>query len=177
MRRLFVYISTACLIVVVLYQRGVATQIDTVKELAPGVYFHEGDLRGRGHCNNGWVVFRDYVLVLDANFPSGAREIIPKIRAQTDKPIRFAFDTHHHGDHAYGNQVWAEQYDGAVGDVFAVQDKIASGVLAAIEPQLYAAENAFSQRRPPESIDAWGHAMRAMAHVAQRQRDARSEFP
>jgi glyoxylase-like metal-dependent hydrolase (beta-lactamase superfamily II) len=52
------------------------------------------------------------VLVIDGNYPSGAREIIPKIRALTDKPIRFAFDTHHHGDHAYGNQVWVE--NGAV---------------------------------------------------------------
>ena len=112
MKRVLVYLVTTCLILVVLYQRGAATQINTVKELAPGVYFHEGDLKGRGHCNNGWVVFRDYVLVLDANFPSGAREIIPKIRAQTDKPIRFAFDTHHHGDHAYGNQVWID--NGAV---------------------------------------------------------------
>jgi cyclase len=74
----------------------------------PGVYFHEGDLRGKGHCNNGWVIFDDYVLVLDANFPSGAQEIIPKIKAQTSKPIRFAFDTHHHGDHAYGNQIWVD---------------------------------------------------------------------
>src|SRR5918999_2018575 len=95
-----------------LHQRQVATQINTVKELAPGVYFHEGDLRGKGHCNNGWVIFNDYVLVLDANFPSGAREIIPKIKAQTSKPIRFAFDTHHHGDHAYANQVWID--NGAV---------------------------------------------------------------
>jgi cyclase len=84
-------------------------QVNEVKKLAPDVYFHEGDIKGKGHCNNGWVVFEDYVLVVDANFPSGAREIIPKIRALTDKPIRFAFDTHHHGDHAYGNQVWVEQ--------------------------------------------------------------------
>ena len=76
------------------------------------MYFHEGDLRGKGHCNNGWVIFEDYVLVLDANFPSGAQEIIPKIKAQTNKPIRFAFDTHHHGDHAYANQVWVD--NGAV---------------------------------------------------------------
>jgi cyclase len=86
-------------------------QINQVQPLAPGVYFHEGDL-GRGHCNNGWVVFDDYVLVIDANFPSGAKELIPKIQAVTDKPIRFAFDTHHHGDHAYGNLVWVE--NGAV---------------------------------------------------------------
>ena len=82
--------------------------VNQVREVAPGVYFHEGDLHGHGHCNNGFIVFDDYVLVVDANFPSGAQEIIPKIRAVTDKPIRFAFDTHHHGDHAYGNQIWAD---------------------------------------------------------------------
>ena len=112
MKRLAVYIAVTFAIAFVLYQRDAATQIDTVKELAPGVYFHEGDLRGKGHCNNGWVIFKDFVLVLDANFPSGARDIIPKIKAQTDKPIRFAFDTHHHGDHAYANQVWID--NGAV---------------------------------------------------------------
>src|SRR5438874_12904780 len=83
-------------------------EVNKAEELAPGVYFHEGDLKGRGHCNNGWIIFEDYVLVIDGNFPSGAQEIIPKIKAVTDKPIRFAFDTHHHGDHAYGNQVWVD---------------------------------------------------------------------
>jgi len=112
MTRLAVYVLTTCVLIGLLQQRHIAGQINTVKELAPGVYFHEGDLRGKGHCNNGWVIFQDYVLVLDANFPSGAQEILPKIKAQTSKPIRFAFDTHHHGDHAYGNQVWAD--NGAV---------------------------------------------------------------
>lgn len=87
-------------------------EVNKVEKVAEGVYFHEGDIGRKGHCNNGWVIFKDYVLVIDANFPSGALEIIPKIRALTDKPIRFAFDTHHHGDHAYGNQVWVE--NGAV---------------------------------------------------------------
>ena len=85
-----------------------AVDLGQVERMAEGVYFHEGDLEKNGHCNNGWVIFEDYVLVIDANFPSGAQEIIPKIRALTEKPIRFAFDTHHHGDHAYGNQVWVE---------------------------------------------------------------------
>src|SRR5688572_3633690 len=89
-----------------LWMRPVSSEINQVTEVSPGVYFHEGDLHGHGHCNNGWVVFDDYVLVVDANFPSGARLVIPKIEALTKKPIRFAFDTHHHGDHAYGNQVW-----------------------------------------------------------------------
>lgn len=84
-------------------------QVGEARKIAPDVYFHQGDIEGKGHCNNGWVVFEDYVLVIDSNFPSGAKEIIPKIRAITNKPVRFAFDTHHHGDHAYGNQVWVEQ--------------------------------------------------------------------
>ena len=84
-------------------------EVNKAEPIAPGVYFHEGDIGGHGHCNNGWIVFADYVLVIDANFPSGANEILPKIKAITDKPIRFAFDTHHHGDHAYGNQVWVDQ--------------------------------------------------------------------
>ena len=79
-------------------------QVDT---LATDVYFHQGNMAGTP-CNNGWIVFKDYVLVIDANYPSGASEIIPKIRAITDKPIRFAFDTHHHGDHSYGNQIFVD---------------------------------------------------------------------
>src|SRR5687767_11392012 len=97
------------IILCALFAAGVVhAQINQVQKIAPDVYFHEGDLVGKGHCNNGWVIFDDYVLVIDGNFPSGAKEIIPKIKAITDKPIRFAFDTHHHGDHAYGNQVWVE---------------------------------------------------------------------
>lgn len=108
MKRFVLYLLTTCVLIGFVYQRRADSQMNTVKELAPGVFFHEGDIKGRGHCNNGWVVFDDYVLVIDANFPSGAREVISKIKAQTNKPIRFAFDTHHHGDHAYGNQVWAD---------------------------------------------------------------------
>src|SRR5580765_7748183 len=89
-----------------------SAEVNKVQKIAEDVYFHEGDIKGHGHCNNGWIVFEDYVLVIDGNFPSGAREIIPKIKAITDKPIRFAFDTHHHGDHAYGNLTWVE--NGAV---------------------------------------------------------------
>jgi cyclase len=83
-------------------------EVNKAVPVASGVYFHQGDIEHQGHCNNGWIVFQDYVLVVDANFPSGAQAILPKIRALTSKPIRFAFDTHHHGDHAYGNQVMVD---------------------------------------------------------------------
>jgi glyoxylase-like metal-dependent hydrolase (beta-lactamase superfamily II) len=83
--------------------------VNQVATVAPGVYFHEGDVGRKGHCNTGWIVFEDFILVVDANFPSGAEEVLPKIRAISPKPVRFVFDTHHHGDHAYGNEFWRRQ--------------------------------------------------------------------
>ncbi len=85
-----------------------ATSPNQVVEIAPGVYFRHGDLDGHGHCNNGFVVFEKFVLVVDANFPDGAEVCLADIRKVTDKPVRFVFDTHHHGDHAYGNPVWID---------------------------------------------------------------------
>ena len=87
---------------------SVQAQINTVQIVAPGVYFHQGDPRF-GHSNNGWVVLDDYVVVIDANYPSGAKEVMPKVRASSPKPIRFVIDTHHHADHAFGNQLWADE--------------------------------------------------------------------
>jgi len=83
------------------------SKVGVAQEIAPGVFFHEGDIT-KGYSNEGWVEFKRFVLVVDGNFPGGAKEVLAKIRKQTDKPIRFAFDTHHHGDHMYGNQVWAD---------------------------------------------------------------------
>jgi TolB-like protein len=67
-------------------------------------------------------------------------------------------------DVATGNQLWAERYDRRLSDVFAVQDEITEAIVAAIEPQLYAAENFRSQRKAPESLDAWDLVMRALSH-------------
>jgi len=29
-------------------------------------------------------------------------------RKSQSKPVKYVFDTHHHGDHAYGNAVWTQ---------------------------------------------------------------------
>jgi TolB-like protein/cytochrome c-type biogenesis protein CcmH/NrfG len=65
---------------------------------------------------------------------------------------------------ATGSHVWAERYDRGLGDVFAVQDEITEAIVAAMEPQLYAAENFRAQRKPPDSMDAWDLVMRALSH-------------
>jgi hypothetical protein len=76
----------------------------TVTEVAPGVFFRKAQTEPVfTGCNQGFVVFRDFVLVIDANFPGQVDEVIAAIREKTDKPIRFVFDTHYHGDHADGN--------------------------------------------------------------------------
>src|SRR6267378_4744368 len=67
-------------------------------------------------------------------------------------------------DVATGSHIWAERYDRDLADVFAVQDEITESIVAAIEPQLYAAENFRAKRKPPESMDAWDLVMRALSH-------------
>lgn len=67
-------------------------------------------------------------------------------------------------DVATGSHIWAEHYDRDIADVFAVQDEITEAIVAAIEPQLYAAENFRARRKPPESLDAWDLVMRALSH-------------
>ena len=51
-------------------------------------------------------------------------------------------------DVANGSHVWAERYDRDVADIFAVQDEITEAIVAAIEPQLYAAEKSASGASP-----------------------------
>ena len=67
-------------------------------------------------------------------------------------------------DTATGSHIWAEHYDRDLIDVFAVQDEITDAIVTAIEPQIYAAENSRSRRKPPGSVDAWDLVMRALSH-------------
>lgn len=89
-------------------------KFNEVREIAPGVFFRYSQISATdksvvfGGSNNIWVVFEDYVLVYDANFPKEAGDVIDAVKKTTDKPIRYVLDSHHHGDHAYGNAVFAK---------------------------------------------------------------------
>jgi glyoxylase-like metal-dependent hydrolase (beta-lactamase superfamily II) len=95
--------------------RPPAMKFNDVAEVAPGVFFRYSSISATdktvpfGGSNNIWVVFKDYVVVIDANFPKEAADVLADIRKTTDKPIKYVLDTHHHGDHAYGNCVWAKE--------------------------------------------------------------------
>ena len=92
-----------------------AMKFDDVAEIAPGVFFRYSSISATdpkvpfGGSNHTWVVFKDYVAVIDANFPKEAADVVAAIKKTTNKPIRYVLDTHHHGDHAYGNTVWAKE--------------------------------------------------------------------
>ena len=80
---------------------------ETVRIIAPGVWFREGDM-DQGHSNNVIIEMKDYLIVVDANYPSGARGAMADAKRLSSKPVKYVFDTHHHGDHLYGNVVWTQ---------------------------------------------------------------------
>ncbi len=67
-------------------------------------------------------------------------------------------------DVATGSHIWAERYDRSIDHVFDVQDEITEAIVAAIEPQVYAAESFRAKRKSPDSMDAWDLVMRALSH-------------
>jgi len=80
---------------------------ELVRLVVPGVWFREGDM-DQGHCNNVIIEMKDYLIVVDANYPSGARAAMTDAKRISSKPVKYVFDTHHHGDHLYGNALWTQ---------------------------------------------------------------------
>lgn len=80
---------------------------ETLRLVVPGVWFREGDME-QGHSNNVIIEMKDYMIVVDANYPSGARAAMEDVKRLSKKPVKYVFDTHHHGDHLYGNAVWTQ---------------------------------------------------------------------
>jgi glyoxylase-like metal-dependent hydrolase (beta-lactamase superfamily II) len=75
------------------------------REIAPGVWFLLGD-SSKGYSNTAVIEMSDYLIVVDANYPARARELIAELKQLSLKPVRYVFDTHAHGDHSYGNSIW-----------------------------------------------------------------------
>ena len=63
-----------------------------------------------------------------------------------------------------GNHLWADRFDGALDDVFELQDRIAEQIFVAIEPEIRVAEGACVGRKPPESLAAWELLQQGLAH-------------
>jgi TolB-like protein len=62
-----------------------------------------------------------------------------------------------------GGHLWAERYEGALDDVFELQDRITESVVGAIAHELERAEIERAKRKPTESYDAYDYFLRGMA--------------
>jgi hypothetical protein len=63
-----------------------------------------------------------------------------------------------------GTHLWAERYDLAMADVFAIQDEIAERVVAAIEPELLQSESRLAAARHTGNMTAWDLVRQGMWH-------------
>ena len=68
-------------------------------------------------------------------------------------------------DAATGTHLWADRFDGALADVFDLQDQVTASVVGAIAPRLEKAEIERARRKPTESLDAYDYFLRGMAHL------------
>jgi glyoxylase-like metal-dependent hydrolase (beta-lactamase superfamily II) len=83
-------------------------------DAAPKDPFRLQPLKGNVYClfgrggNIGFFVGPDAVLVIDSQFKDLAPGIVEQIRKVSDRPIKFLLNTHHHGDHVGGNEVFKQ---------------------------------------------------------------------
>ena len=75
-------------------------------------------------------------------------------------------------DAASGAHLWADRFDGALEDVFELQDQVAASVVGAIAPSVSQAEIERAKRKPTSSLDAYDYYLRAQAAHWERTRDA-----
>jgi len=65
-------------------------------------------------------------------------------------------------DTASGTHIWADHYDRALDDIFAVQDELTISVVGVIEPTLRQAEIERARRKRPDNLDAYDLYLRAL---------------
>ena len=86
---------------------GLAQNPGAPQKIADGVWFLVGEA-GKGYSNTVVIEMEDYLIVVDANYPGRAKELLEVVKGLSSKPVRYVFDTHAHGDHSYGNSVWTK---------------------------------------------------------------------
>jgi len=78
-------------------------------------------------------------------------------------------------DTSTGAHLWAERFDGALEDIFDLQDQVTASVVGAIAPKLEQAEIERAQRKPTENLDAYDYFLRGMAAFNQWTRESNNE--
>jgi glyoxylase-like metal-dependent hydrolase (beta-lactamase superfamily II) len=169
MMRVREVLAGALLCVAVVGPAAAQQPLFELQKLADGVYAAMAKPRTPINCNAVIVVLDDEVLVVDTHSrPSSARALIAQIRTITDKPVRFAVNTHFHWDHVQGNHAYPVAFPKQVAIVASeatrenlrtlggarLKDQLAStpGQIAALEARLAQATDAATQARLKDEI-------------------------
>ena len=75
-------------------------------------------------------------------------------------------------DATKGYHLWAENYDGELKDIFALQDDITRQIVAALAPKLAAGEQSGSKRQETNSIEAYDLVLRGIALYFQFRKES-----
>jgi tetratricopeptide (TPR) repeat protein len=70
-------------------------------------------------------------------------------------------------DTTTGAHLWADRFDGGLGDVFDLQDRVTESVVGAIAPAVEKAEIERAKRKPTECLDAYAIYLRGLARFYQ----------
>ncbi|WP_439374013.1 winged helix-turn-helix domain-containing tetratricopeptide repeat protein [Bradyrhizobium sp. DASA03120] len=70
-------------------------------------------------------------------------------------------------DAATGAHIWADRFDGELGDIFDLQDQVTESVVGAIAPAVEKAEIERAKRKPTASLDAYALYLRGLARLHQ----------
>jgi adenylate cyclase len=78
-------------------------------------------------------------------------------------------------DTTTGTHLWADRFDGAVEDIFDLQDQVTTSVVGAITPSVERAEIDRALLKSTDSLAAYDHYMRGIASAYQWTREATTE--
>jgi glyoxylase-like metal-dependent hydrolase (beta-lactamase superfamily II) len=109
------------LVVVFLAGPSSAQEARTLQKLSDHVYAYVGVTNASPSANSfgansGVVIGEDAVLVVDTLMSAKeADKLLADIKKVTDKPIKYAVNTHYHPDHAWGNEVFVNEGAAVIG--------------------------------------------------------------
>jgi cyclase len=121
-----------------------------LKKVADGVYAAIARPRTPINCNAAVVVYDEGVLVVDTHSrPSSAKALIEQIKSVSDKPVRYAVDTHFHWDHAQGNKAYPVAFPRQVAIVAseATRESLKTEGVVRVKQQLEQAPTQIAERR------------------------------
>lgn len=78
-------------------------------------------------------------------------------------------------DTSTGAHLWADRFDGAIEDVFDLQDQVTTSVIGAIAPKLQQVESERAARKAPQSLDAWENFVRGVSLYSQHSNGGTKE--